>query len=740
MNKFFIKILLVLIISLETGIIISGQSTNYYDKSDNVFFNPERGFSAARSSSLSDYFINSIKSKNISVVQRIYTIPQFRSSKLSADFLELVQKDFNTAREGGIKLVLRFSYTNNQNGEDAPLDTILTHISQLKPLFEKNYDVILYVEAGFIGAWGEWYYSTNNLNNTADRRTVLFALLEALPQKRNVVVRTPDYKRKIFESNLPLTLEEAYTGTQKSRTGAHNDCFLASETDYGTYISNDIEGDKSYLNLDNRFVPQGGETCCDCGFAGCENALTDLQRMHWSVLNIDYHPDVLNRWKTEGCFKEIEQKLGYRFVLLETTSADSLKPGAELNINLKISNEGFANPFNSRSLELILRDNSTNKKYRLITDADPRFWMSQDTVIIDITGGIPKNIAEGDYSLGIFLADPEPKLHDRVDYAIHLANENVWEDSTGYNIVRDIKISKKAESLDYTGENYFEPYFPNKGGSTAEIIIDGLFEDWKEIEKLDLPPLEESVGDVSNGRADLEDLWIAESEEEIYISYSLEETFSNNYFYHIFFDADVDTSTGYKSQGSFAGIDYMIENQILWKYSGEGGEWGWNQVKEIGFALGGDNQNRVEIALSKSDIESVSNFELIFNVNDNDENTDGDYAPDSYTNESYRFRSIITGIKEKSKILTVAPALAAYPNPFNSSVTFDVKINLEEINSIEIFNILGKRIKSFNKNSISNGYLTWNTSDQSTNLSSGIYFFILNTKYDIYSQKIVLLK
>jgi hypothetical protein len=104
------------------------QTTINYEPTTEIFFNPERGFSAARSSSLTKYFIDNIKSQNVSVIQRIYTIPQFNDKELSQDFLNSVVQDFNTARENGVKLVLRFSYTNNQNGEDAPLDIILRHI------------------------------------------------------------------------------------------------------------------------------------------------------------------------------------------------------------------------------------------------------------------------------------------------------------------------------------------------------------------------------------------------------------------------------------------------------------------------------------------------------------------------------------------------------------------------------------------------------------------------------------
>jgi len=437
---------------------IEAQTTITYQGTDEIFFNPERGFSAYRSNPITLSFINILKASNVSVIQRIYTIPQYNDVPLPQDFLNTVEEDLNTARLGGIKVVPRFSYTNNQNGDDAALDTILLHINQLAPVLQENFDVIAYMEAGFIGAWGEWYYSSHHLNNTTSRRTVLLALLDALPVKRDVVVRTPDYKRRIFEIDTPLDSAEAFTGTDRSRTGAHNDCFLASATDYGTYLDNDIEGDKDYLNQDNRFVPQGGETCCDCGYDDCSNALTDLARMHWSVLNKDYHPDVLNRWVTEGCMDEVKRRLGYRLELIEATISDSIKPGGIFDIDFKIVNEGFASPFNPRNLEIILR-NSDNLNYRLVADTDPRFWLPGDTITVNVNGGIPSNITEDDYDAFIFLADPEERLHDNPDYAIRLANENLWEDSTGYNSLNHkIKITDQAIGETYFGSDYFELY------------------------------------------------------------------------------------------------------------------------------------------------------------------------------------------------------------------------------------------------------------------------------------------
>ena len=449
------------------GIRISPQSTIYYQGTDSIFFNPERGFSAYRSNPITINFINQLKAQNVSIIQRIYTIPQYNDVPLPQSFLDIVNADLNTARDGGVKLVMRFSYTNNQNGEDAALDTILLHINQLTPIFQENYDVINYVEAGFIGAWGEWYYSSHNLNNTISRRAVAFALLDAIPVKRNIVVRTPEYKRRIFDNNTPLDSTEAFSGTKKSRVGAHNDCFVADATDFGTYLWNDIEGDKNYLNQDNRYVPQGGETCCDCGYAGCENSLIDLTRMRYSVLNKDYHPDVLQRWIDEGCLDEIKRRFGYRFELQQATISDSIKPTGVFNLDFQIANRGFASPFNPRNLEIILRNTTTYQRYRLITETDPRFWMAGDTSYVSITGGIPSAMPEGEYDAFIFLADPEYRLHDRPDYSIRLANNNLWEDSTGYNSLNhQIKITINATGPTYTGNNYFELF---NGVSDVEI-------------------------------------------------------------------------------------------------------------------------------------------------------------------------------------------------------------------------------------------------------------------------------
>jgi len=56
-----------------------------------------------------------------------------------------------------------------------------------------------------------------------------------------IQVRIPQMKQRyVYGANTPTNAAalrdyEAFTGTDKARIGFHNDCFLSSPDDYGTY-------------------------------------------------------------------------------------------------------------------------------------------------------------------------------------------------------------------------------------------------------------------------------------------------------------------------------------------------------------------------------------------------------------------------------------------------------------------------------------------------------------------------
>ncbi len=413
-----------------------------YEDSDANFANPERGFYRYREGrlgsnplTLSDLQSN-VRNLNYSLIIRLYYLPEFRDQDLSEAILDLMQADFNVLREAGVKAILRFRYSKNETEPDAPLAIVERHLDQLKPLLEENYDVIAVLQAGFIGAWGEWHASSNNLTSLSNKRAVLSKLLEVLPPERMTQLRYPSDKMSIYTTQDALVPEQAYDYSDIARTGHHNDCFLASPTDVGTYRISAIY-EKNYLNLDTRFVPMGGETCSvrEGERYKCPTALVELEQMRWSYLNRDYFSGTLGSWVTDGCMNEVQRRLGYRFALIEGRYSDSVKRNSSFLAEIDITNHGWAAPYNPRGFELLLRSNSDGTIYYTELPEDPRFWLGGDTVRIAASIGVPASIPSGTYDVLLHFPDPTERLYGRPEYSIRLANAGVWESGTGFNHV-----------------------------------------------------------------------------------------------------------------------------------------------------------------------------------------------------------------------------------------------------------------------------------------------------------------
>jgi hypothetical protein len=418
--------------------------------------NPERGFyhhtqthTPSQGETAADYrllvsepMLQSYREdEGITLIHRMFYLNDFVTGTISTAYMEKMQADFDTVRAVGLKAIVRFAYTDAQHLCDAPKGWILTHTEQLRPVLEANSDVIAVMQAGFIGAWGEWWHSCHFTpdGDWGDRRDVVFSILDVLPNTRMTQLRTPRYKQIIFSSTLPVSPSEAHSGTGLARTGHHNDCFVSSASDYGTYI--DPPTEYPYLHEDTKYVVMGGETCITDSSGSpdrweCYTATEELEQFHWSFLNIDWYTPTLQLWRDGGCFPEIEQRLGYRLALLHGTYDNQVMAGGDFHLNLQLVNEGYAAPFNPRVVELVLRHTSGLTHTFELPD-DPRFWLPGETHAISHKIGIPLSLPAGSYELLLNLPDPEHRLRHRPEYAIRLAG-SMWEASTGYNKLNHI--------------------------------------------------------------------------------------------------------------------------------------------------------------------------------------------------------------------------------------------------------------------------------------------------------------
>jgi hypothetical protein len=466
----------------------------YYQENAQDFPNPERGFYIPLGSSASHFTpLDSASLKQLfapgqrrgkaryavspSLLMREYTLDSFRRRPISQDFLDKLDRDMEVVRKAGLKVILRMAYTNSaKNGDcpdqykicppygDAPKSLVLEHIHQLTPLFRKHADIIAVVQEGFIGIWGENFYTDyfgdpggngpGRIMDSSwkDRNEVLHALLDALPKDRMVQVRTPQIKQKYVYGehaaveSKSLAPKDGFNASDAARIGFHNDCFLSSPDDYGTYYdygssvsarkpANDIL--RRYVADDSRYVPVGGETCDDAyspqnDCAPMGHAEEEMASLHLSFLNSTYNNDVNNDWDSLGCMESIRKRMGYRFVLQQARLPVHAVAGGVMTIDMRLKNEGYASPFNPRVVELVLRDRVNGKKTAISCKVDIRHWYS-GKIVWKETVRLPQDLAEGAYDLLLSLQDPYPTLAGRAAYSIRLANENCWDAATGYN-------------------------------------------------------------------------------------------------------------------------------------------------------------------------------------------------------------------------------------------------------------------------------------------------------------------
>lgn len=435
-----------------------GVSTVAYQASDAVVPNPERGFYHAADTHYyaadeSGYVpldvdvLRGYRAQGITLVYRGFYLERFvDGTPLTPEYLALVQADFDTARAAGVSLVPRFAY--KEGGDfpydppygDAPVDVALADIHQLGPLLRENSDVITTLQAGFIGLWGEWYYSdyfsadpadpgTLTAADWANRRKVVAALLRELPKDRTIQVRTPAIKQNVLGvptgTKGALTAEEGYSESDKARIGHHNDCLLASPDDFGTFLSDPLSLDQDYLAQDSAYVPVGGETCAvNPPRSELASATAEFAKYHYSFLNTDYNQDVLGSWGADGV-EQVAKHLGYRFVLVQSRVRSTGKfPG----VSVTMRNDGWSAPFNPRPARLVL--SGQGGTWAVDPGVDTRALRpgATGTMAVGVCG-VPK----GTYSLHLEMPSADASVAGNPDYSIQTANTGTWEEKTGRN-------------------------------------------------------------------------------------------------------------------------------------------------------------------------------------------------------------------------------------------------------------------------------------------------------------------
>lgn len=448
----------------------ASSTTITYDESEGVIANPQRGFykhtethyraDGTGHTPLDRATLEGYRDQGITQILRVFYLEAFAADPaIDPAYLDLVQADYDTARAAGVSVITRFAYA--QGGSfpyappygDAPVDVVLAHITQIGPLLRANSDVIPVVQNGFIGLWGEAYYTDHFAADPANpgivteadwtkRTQVTEALLAELPSDRSVQVRTMKSKQELLDvpagAGSAVTAEKANGVESIARIGHHNDCLLAAPDDWGTFLSDPITLDQEYLAAESLYVPVGGETCnVNAPRSEWESASAELDRYHYSYLNRDYNQDVLSSWGDAG-LEETAQRLGYRFVLTSST----LTPQADGStlVSVDVRNDGWAAPFTPRNAELALTaEDGSRIDVPFTTGADARRWLPGTTTTLSTrVQGIP----DGRYDLALALPSADEGTSADPAFAVQTANVGTWDWTTGTNRLRQTLVAE----------------------------------------------------------------------------------------------------------------------------------------------------------------------------------------------------------------------------------------------------------------------------------------------------------
>jgi hypothetical protein len=429
---------------------------------NNTIFNPKRGiqkYSQTKANSpspLTQSFLTSVKTglTKSSVIYRYYFLDSFINSDISLSYLNQLQADLTLLAQNNMTVLLRFAYKENfteastTNIPQQPTkNQILTHISQIAPILNNNVNSIMAFQMGFIGTWGEWYYTNSSEFGHAGNISSI-----QLQNRKDIL----DACLNSFNINIPLQLRyvKAYRdiANNNSRIGFYNDAFLNNWGDNGTFsVSSSSQSpvntnDYNFLKEITKSTFMTGETnAVNSPRTDINNALVEMNLSNWDTLNDAYHPTVINSWKSSTSWNDIVNKLGYRF---QVENANFNLNNNVFNYSITINNVGFAPLKFDKEFKIVAVKNGIKTLIRSIN-----LKGIKGTYLIE--GSYNTDLLEGEYQIE-FECDLEfANLSNSLFYNL-ITNNNIPVEPEIISI--DINLNLTRSSLISNGFTNFKIY------------------------------------------------------------------------------------------------------------------------------------------------------------------------------------------------------------------------------------------------------------------------------------------
>lgn len=398
----------------------------------------------------------------------------------------------DNARANGALLIPRFGYDllGVSGCEPADFDMMLTHIRQIAGVLNAHTDVVIALECGMIGMWGEMHSS--KYEDREHMSTVIRTWLECLDPSIKLLVRTPKFLFGLLddcqESADLLARQDEFDPTR--RIGFYDDGYLGTAWNYGTY-NNDGRGNMNraaameYLR-ERGNLPYGGElgsvsaeaagrvldwfATNGWGRAGGWNLVQEWYDSHLSYLRGIYGgvgvalasrnftkaqyafegmPE-LSEWEGRSLSDFMAAHMGYRFVLRASRLTSSVAPCGTLALEFELENTGFGNLFLPSVSEVVLRHETEDgvKTVALSTEFDLGAEVpSARRRTIRLSLPLPDMVTEGRWTVCLrthipVRGDPPKAVRN---LSIRFANKpSQWNEELAANKLGEVEVRKET--------------------------------------------------------------------------------------------------------------------------------------------------------------------------------------------------------------------------------------------------------------------------------------------------------
>ena len=445
---------------------------------------------------------------------------------LTEPALSYIRATLQKVRAGEGVAILRFVYhqTDTYNRTNGPEPTgnctvaghtdknwIQYHIFQLKPIFQEYEDIIMCVDGGFFGCWGEMH-TTAYSKTAANYVWLLDALLDAVPESRSILVHAGGflawYNAKhgtAYNFTSMNTLPAPARGAPEQRFGMFNDSYANDVTDNGSLsegtglVGGSYSRDRvlNWVRNQNNFY--GGETndgTSDTSYTRFPNVAYEAPIAHTSHLNTDWYSGRLNLWGSfvyneanvtislsnqagaravfdpvydgKNGIEFFRDRLGYRLVLREAKASEWVAQNGVLRFEGKIQNVGFGNIVNRKNVAVILKPKTGSGSYTALTGLDARDWLcdldsrASNTAAyrdlnFSLNMGAFGDVPAGGYDIYLKINDPQEMSANK--RCIRLANKgnNIWDAATGANLIGSTTVTPVQEAFSFSGAILYQP-------------------------------------------------------------------------------------------------------------------------------------------------------------------------------------------------------------------------------------------------------------------------------------------